>query len=107
MVTKSEAEAIVQAWLDENKIQSWHQGELVEEVALAIGRIDEHLWGWMFFYNTKRCIETGDFRYALGGNSPVYVTRDGVFHEAVTGSAAPPEEHLKLLEARLSQGKKD
>ena len=57
----------------------------------------------MFFYNTKRCIETGDFRYALGGNSPVYVTRDdGVFHEAVTGSGTPVEDHLKLFEARLS-----
>jgi hypothetical protein len=104
MVTKSEAEAIVQKWLDKNRIQSWHQGKLVEEIELAIAEMEEHAWGWMVFYNSKKYLETGDFGYALGGNCPVYVTRhDGAFHEAVTGSGVSPEEHLRLFEARLAK----
>jgi hypothetical protein len=61
MVTKSEAEAIVQKWLDEHKLESWHQGKLVEITELGISAVQEYPWGWMFFYDTKQCIETGDF----------------------------------------------
>jgi immunity protein 35 of polymorphic toxin system len=104
MVTKSEAEAIVREWLDKNKIQSWHQGTLVEEIELAIARMDEHPWGWMIFWNAKKCLESRDFGYALGGNCPIYVTRhDGVLHEAVAGSGVPIEEHLKIFTSRLAK----
>jgi hypothetical protein len=104
MVTKNEAEAIAQEWLDKNRIQSWHQGKLVEEIELAIARMDEHPWEWMVFYDSKKHLETGDSRDAVAGNCPVYVTRDdGAFHEAVTGSGVPVEEHLALFEARLAK----
>jgi len=31
----------------------------------------ERDFGWVFFYNSKRFIETGDFIYRLAGNGPV------------------------------------
>jgi hypothetical protein len=92
MFSKKEAEAIVQKWLD-----GLDMGQL------AIAKVEEHDWGWMFLYDSKKGIETGDFRYALGGNCPVFVTRDGVFHNAVTSSAFPIEEHRAVFEERLKK----
>jgi hypothetical protein len=36
----------------------------------------ERPFGWVFFYNTKRFIETGVFKYRLAGNGPVIVDRE-------------------------------
>ena len=33
--------------------------------------------GWLFFYNSKEFIETGDYSAALAGNGPIFVDRDG------------------------------
>jgi hypothetical protein len=37
--------------------------------------------GWVFFYNSKDFIETGDPRDALAGNGPIFVDRNGVVRE--------------------------
>jgi hypothetical protein len=37
--------------------------------------IDE---GWLFYYNSKAFIETGNSRDALAGNGPIFVDRSGV-----------------------------
>jgi Immunity protein 35 len=34
--------------------------------------------GWVFFYNSREFVETGDFRDALAGNGPIFVDRDGL-----------------------------
>jgi Immunity protein 35 len=34
--------------------------------------------GWIFFYNSKDFIETGDLSSALAGNGPIFVDRNGV-----------------------------
>jgi hypothetical protein len=36
--------------------------------------IDE---GWLFYYNSKAFIETGNVRDALAGNGPIFVDRNG------------------------------
>jgi hypothetical protein len=57
----------------------------------------ERKFGWVFFYDSRRHAETGDFREALAGNAPVVVTRkDGQPHE--TGTAFPLEHYLKSYE---------
>ena len=48
--------------------------------------LDEHTiesdFGWVFFWNSKRYQETGEFQYALAGNAPLIVDRhDGSIHE--------------------------
>ena len=35
----------------------------------------ERPFSWVFFYNTKRYLETGDYRYQLAGNGPVMVNK--------------------------------
>ena len=30
-------------------------------------------FGWVFFYNSKEFLDTGDFRFMLGGNAPFIV----------------------------------
>jgi hypothetical protein len=37
----------------------------------------EKPYGWIFFYNTRAYIETGNFLHALGGVAPFLVERDG------------------------------
>jgi hypothetical protein len=58
----------------------------------------EKAFGWVFFYDSKRHAETGDFRDALAGNAPIVVTKaDGQVHE--TGTAFPLEHYLKRFES--------
>jgi hypothetical protein len=53
----------------------------------------EREFGWVFFYNSKRYVETGDICHALAGNAPIVVTsRDRRIH--VTGTARPVEHYL-------------
>ncbi|CAM3193384.1 YrhB domain-containing protein [Vibrio neptunius] len=37
---------------------------------------EQYDFGWVFYYNTEKYIETGDFREALGGNAPLIVNKD-------------------------------
>jgi hypothetical protein len=63
------------------------------ELVLLDSKTLERQFGWVFFYDSRRHAETGDFRHALAGNAPIVVTRrDGKIHE--TGTALPLEEYL-------------
>lgn len=51
-------------------------------------------FGWVFFYQSKKCLESGDFSDALVGNAPLLVSkRDGSLHE--TGTAEPVEFYIE------------
>jgi len=39
-------------------------------------------YGWIFFYDSKKFIETGDFSYAIAGNLPFLVDIHGNIHES-------------------------
>jgi len=54
----------------------------------------EGVAGWVFFYQSRAYIETGDFGQLLVGNAPIFISRvDGVVRE--TGTAHPVEYYLK------------
>lgn len=36
--------------------------------------------GWVFFYNTKKYLETKDLNLTLLGNAPIFVSLTGVVH---------------------------
>jgi hypothetical protein len=36
---------------------------------------EDHGWCWVFFFNSQRYLETGEFRYALAGNGPILVEK--------------------------------
>jgi hypothetical protein len=36
----------------------------------------EKKYGWIFFYNSRRYLETEEISYFIGGNGPIIVERD-------------------------------
>lgn len=38
-------------------------------------RTEEHDFGWVFYYNSAKFIETGDILEALGGNGPLIINK--------------------------------
>jgi Immunity protein 35 len=89
MITLSEAEKII-----ENELRRREK---------SIGRISlqmissstlEQDFGWVFFYNSKEFIESGNLSDMLAGNAPLIVDKfDGSVH--VTGTAYPIEFYIK------------
>lgn len=80
------------------KIALGHVKNKEIEAGCELMLIEEHTmeraFGWVFFYDSKAHIETGDFRYAIAGNAPIVVTRsDGAIHE--TGTALALESYLE------------
>lgn len=65
----------------------------------VITAVDEYPIGWVFFWNSRRYLATGDFRDSLLGNAPILVDRsDGSAH--FTGTARTVDEYLRRYEAR-------
>lgn len=60
---------------------------------------EEGPWGWVFFYNTADYARTHDSIFALAGNAPIVVTRDGRLFE--TGTARPLSEYLTQIESAI------
>lgn len=60
----------------------------------------EKSWGWVFFYQSKAFVETGEFRKMLGGNAPIIVNRNTgeLFH---TGTAHDIEHYINQYETAL------
>ena len=60
----------------------------------------EYDWGWVFFYQSKKFIETGDFLDMVYGNAPYIVNR--ITGEiVVTGTAGPIENYIQDYESRF------
>jgi len=56
------------------------------ELVILENQTQEYDFGWVFFYNSKKYVESGDFRDALVGNAPLIVDRkSGQIH--ITGTA--------------------
>ncbi|RCU52932.1 hypothetical protein DU002_00005 [Corallincola holothuriorum] len=63
----------------------------------------EKPWGWVFFYQSKEYVETGNFIYMLGGNAPYIVNRHtGELSE--TGTCEPIEYYIEEYEKSLPRG---
>jgi hypothetical protein len=71
MITREQARILVAAkvagpreWLPDD-----------DEIVIVDESTIERHWGWVFFYTSRRWLETGEIQYALGGNSPLIVER--------------------------------
>jgi len=50
--------------------------------------------GWVFFYQTREYVETGDMMQMMEGNDPLIINKfDGSLH--VTGTGLPIEKHIR------------
>lgn len=90
-ITKSEARQIALAY-----VKAMEQSAGFELVLLD-QETTERNFGWVFFYDSKRHNETGNFSDAIAGNAPFVVTRtEGRVH--VTGTAYPLEHYLRKFD---------
>jgi hypothetical protein len=53
-------------------------------------------YGYVFFYQAREYVETGDIMFMLAGNGPTVVLHDGSVHPLST--AYPPEESIAAFE---------
>lgn len=64
-----------------------------DDVVLRILDVQEHEFGWVFFYQPEAFVRTGDPSRGVGGNAPLIVTRDGALYD--TGTAEPVERYIE------------
>jgi hypothetical protein len=84
-------------------LRELNKGRSVDEELVLM---EEHTiakpYGWIFFYNSRRYVETRDFLHALEGNGPVVVERR-TGRMTHLGTARPTDEVIADFEAqRLS-----
>lgn len=60
----------------------------------------EKEWGWVFFYQSRAFIESGDFRDMVGGNAPIIINKSTgkLTH---TGTAHDIDHYIKEYEQSL------
>jgi hypothetical protein len=91
MMNKDKASAIAAEYIGEGR-------QTPEGITLVIidKETQEREFGWVFFYDSKEYIETGDFLHAVAGNAPVVVLRDGTVR--TTGTSRSLGEYLEEIE---------
>jgi len=86
---------------------------MVEEAIAKLAPIDEEWvildqytieksWGWVFFYNSREYVSTGDPQYQLIGNAP-YIVNKATGELADTGTAEDIEVYISRYEATLGR----
>lgn len=86
-MTKEEAEQLIS-----NYLVQYGEVQLIKEVT------EEYDFGWVFYYQSKMYLESGDENEFLCGNAPCIVDRkSGEIFE--TGTAYPIEDYIKAYRA--------
>ena len=100
MITRQQADELVAIYLDEHEVAAvdfdsplpHHDARRVQK--LVVVRVDDHDFGWVYFYDGSAHVETGDPRHAVLGAAPLIVDRaDGKLYMA--GTAHPIEYYLE------------
>ena len=96
MIEKDSAVAVARSFISSLKVKGGNDLILVE------GKTIEKPFGWVFFYNSKKFLETKDIMYAVLGNAPLIVARDdGSVH--LTGTARTIDYYIQEYE-KSAQG---
>jgi Immunity protein 35 len=99
MFTREHADKVVAAYLDEHEIATvdfesplpLHDAKHTQ--SLVVTRVDEHDFGWVFFYDGSRHVRTHSVTDAVVGTAPLIVDRvDGKLY--ITGTAHPIAHYL-------------
>jgi hypothetical protein len=61
----------------------------------------EREWGWVFFYTSRKWMETGSFEYAIAGNAPAIVEK-ATGRIVDTGTALPIAHYIAEFEKGLT-----
>jgi len=100
MFTREQADQVVATWLGEHEIATIdfesplprHDERHLQK--LVVVRVDEHDFGWVYFYDGSLHVETGNLSDAVVGNAPLIVDRtDGKLY--IAGTAHPIDYYLQ------------
>lgn len=84
MTDAAGAQAIAQAFVE--SLDTWFS-DPTDGPAVQWDATTQFNFGWVFYWNSRRFLETGDGRHALHGNTPFLVDRrDGSVHPIGTGA---------------------
>ncbi len=94
MISKKEAETIA------NNELLLLEKNVGDKLWLIESETIEEPFGWVFFYNTQKYLETGELTFMLAGNSPFIVDKKkGEVHS--TGIEYPIEHYIKEFRREL------
>ena len=51
--------------------------KVAEELLVIKDIVPYGEYGWTFFYDTKKYIDSNDWRHSLAGNFPIFIVKDG------------------------------
>lgn len=100
MFTRQHADELVARYLDEHEVATFdfdsplprHDTRHVQK--LVVVKVEEHDFGWLYFYDGSDHVESGKPRDAVVGNAPLIVDReDGELY--ITGTAHPVQHYLQ------------
>lgn len=98
-MNRDEARAVVAGQLHRRGVGG------ADGIAIIDSQTIEKPYGWIFFYNSRRYVESGELAYALVGHGPVVVVaHSGEIVEL--GSALPSEVAIRQLEDSLQLGER-
>jgi hypothetical protein len=89
MITKEKALEIAKRFIEAEEMSFDDKYLIVEQSTI------EYNFGWLFFYESEKFITTGKISYALAGNGPLFVDKNGKITEL--DSSKTVEEHEKKL----------
>jgi hypothetical protein len=97
MIDKATARNLVEA-----ELKRLNQGNPDVEFVIVDDATLERSFGWVFFWNSREFVETGDIQHALLGNAPFIVDKEaGTFH--VTGTGRSIEEYIREYEEKRAK----
>jgi hypothetical protein len=97
MLTRDQARKLVQSQLDSQATEMGCEAVVIESATL------ERPFGWVFFYQSKEYLLTGNHSWMLAGNAPLIVDRH-TEQIMETGTAEPVEVYIARYEASLASG---
>ncbi|NZA27721.1 hypothetical protein H0E84_15170 [Luteimonas sp. SJ-92] len=97
MVTRNQARHLVRSQLKGCTAEIGCEVEIIDSATL------ERPLGWVFFYQSREFLLTGNSSSRLAGNAPLIVNRHSG-RISVTGTAEPVEEYIARYEASLASG---
>src|SRR4051794_14841715 len=90
--------ARLQVFLDLQRRHGLRRGP--DELVILDEQTIERPWGWVFFYTTRGWRD-GDLNYAVGGNAPYMINRDGSMRFAGTG--CPIDDYILEYETEMER----
>jgi len=84
--------------LAEKEINKLYRHVRDDEIIILDDETIEKEFGWVFFYTSRKFLETGNVLHALVGNAPIIVDKNGTLH--MTGTSKPIEEYIREFEAK-------